>query len=200
MRILFAEDDDGSRQILTAQLTKLGHQVEAVTNGEEAWEAYQRLQPELVITDWSMPKVNGLELCRRIRKASAGRYSYLIILTAMERGTGFAEGMDAGADDFMTKPCDLTELVVRLKVAQRILALQTHVACLEGLLPICPQCKKIRDENKQWQAVESYLSRRTEAKFSHGICPECFESIIKPQLAEMNRAGDGQQTCGCDKS
>lgn len=187
MRILFAEDDDGSREILAAQLRKLGHEVLPAADGEEAWEIYNRVNPELVITDWGMPNLTGLELCRKIRTSENQLYTYIIILTGRDRGTGFAEGMDAGADDFVAKPCDLAELGVRLTVAQRILSLQTRVASLKEMLPICPRCKKIRDEDQRWQAVESYIARRTEAKFSHGICPDCYESIIKPQLADMNQ-------------
>jgi phosphoserine phosphatase RsbU/P len=186
VKILFAEDDDGSREILAAQLRKLGHEVLPAADGEEAWEIYNRVHPELVITDWSMPKQSGLELCRNIRTLESQTYTYIIILTGRDRGTGFAEGMDAGADDFVAKPCDLAELGVRLTVAERILSLQTRVASLKEMLPICPRCKKIRDEDQHWQAVESYIARRTEAKFSHGICPDCYESIIKPQLAGMN--------------
>jgi DNA-binding response OmpR family regulator len=188
MKILFAEDDEGSRHIMIAQLRKLGHEVVPVVDGNEAWVIYQQIHPDLVITDWNMPGLNGLELCRRIRsEKKRNQYAYIIILTAMDRKQGFVEGMEAGADDFMTKPCDFAELVVRLRVAQRIVALQTHVASLQGLLPICPDCKKIRDEKNEWQPVEAYIAVRSEATFSHGICPECMESIIKPQMMEMRR-------------
>jgi DNA-binding response OmpR family regulator len=172
---------------MIAQLRKLGHEVVPVADGEEAWGSYKQVHPELVITDWKMPGLSGLELCRRIRNEKRGQYTYVIILTAMDRDEGFVEGMEAGADDFMTKPCDFAELVVRLRVAQRIVALQTHVASLQGLLPICPDCKKIKDEQNEWQPVETYIGGRSEATFSHGICPECMESIIKPQMMEMKQ-------------
>jgi DNA-binding response OmpR family regulator len=95
--------------------------------------------------------------------------------------------MNAGADDFVTKPCDLVELSVRLRVAGRILALQSEVQQLEGLLPICPNCKRILNEKNEWQQVETYITRRTDAQFSHGICPECYESIMKPQLEALRK-------------
>jgi hypothetical protein len=79
------------------------------------------------------------------------------------------------------------DLNVRLRVAERILSLQQEVQQLEGLLPICPNCKKIRDEADEWQPVEAYISRRTDAQFSHGICPQCYETIMKPQLEELRR-------------
>jgi DNA-binding response OmpR family regulator len=134
-----------------------------------------------------MPKVNGLEFCRRIRAAENAAYTYCIILTALDRKVGYLEGMAAGADDFMTKPCDIVELTVRLRAAERVLSLQHEVEQLEHLLPICPRCKRIKDEHDQWQPVESYISRRTDAQFSHGVCPNCYEKVLKPQLEEARK-------------
>ncbi len=188
MRILIAEDDAASRAILAGQLAKLGHDVDAAENGEDAWDRFLSQQPEVVITDWNMPETDGLELCRRIRAHQAKPYTYLIILTTLDKKVDYLEGMEAGADDFVIKPCETVDLSVRLSVAQRILSLQKEVKQLEGLLPICPECKKIRDETENWQPVESYLTRRTEAQFSHGICPECFETIMKPQLDQIKQA------------
>jgi sigma-B regulation protein RsbU (phosphoserine phosphatase) len=188
MRILLAEDDPGSQMILRSQLAKLGHTVTITSNGKEALEAFGETHPQLVITDWAMPVLDGLELCRRSRGAGGKEYTYLIVLTASEKGSGFAPAMEAGADDFITKPCDSAELNVRLHVAERILGLQTHVTQLAGLVPLCPRCKKMRDYEGAWHAAETYLTDRTEASFSHGICPRCYETIIKPQLEAMKRS------------
>lgn len=188
MKILLAEDDPGSQMILRSQLTKLGHTVTIASNGEEGFRAWGESRPPLVITDWAMPVLDGLELCRRIRGAGEKEYTYIIVLTATEKGSGFIPAMEAGADDFVTKPCDTVELNVRLRVAERILGLQTHVTLLTGLVPLCPRCKKMRDYEGAWHAAESYLTDRTEASFSHGICPRCYETIIKPQLEEMKRS------------
>ncbi len=187
MQILLADDDASSLQIMASQLKKLEHEAILTSDGEEAWEVYRQRKPQLVITDWMMPNVDGLELCRRIRNFERAEYSYVIILTALDRRVGFLEGMKAGADDFVTKPCDIVDLNVRLRVAQRILSLQTEVQHLEGLLPICPKCKKIYDGENGWVAVESYIMRKTDAQFSHGICPECYDTIMKPQLEEIKR-------------
>ncbi|MGA9120021.1 MAG: response regulator [Bacteroidota bacterium] len=187
MNILLAEDDATSREILATQLIRLGHTVEGFVDGEKAWSGFREHKPDLVITDWMMPDVDGLELCRRIRSASTQSYTYIIILTAMDRKVGYIDGMNSGADDFVTKPCDIVELTVRLRVAERILALQTHVNRLEGLLPICPRCKRIHTKQESWEAVESYFSKRTDAQFSHGICPECYETQMKPQLEMIRR-------------
>lgn len=187
MKVLLAEDDSVSRRILASQLSKMKQEVEEAEDGLVAWNAFQRAKPDLVITDWMMPNVDGPELCRRIRNCHASSYTYIIILTALDRKQGYLEGMEAGADDFVTKPSNIIELNARLKVAQRILSLQKHVSKLEGLLPICPKCKKIRTPQEKWEAVESFIMKRSDALFSHGICPECFERLMKPQLNELRK-------------
>ena len=190
MTILLAEDDSATREILAAQLRKLGHTVHCAPDGEEGWAHFQTRKPDIVITDWMMPRANGLELCRRVRSAGLPAYTYLIILTALDRKVGYIEGMAAGADDFVTKPCDIVELTVRLRAAERVLGLQREVDHLKRLLPICPRCKRIRDEHDRWQPVEAYVGRVTDAQFSHGVCPECHEKFLKPQLeAARKKAG-----------
>jgi DNA-binding response OmpR family regulator len=181
-RILFAEDDAVTRLVVTAQLQKLGYETMVARDGVEALELFRREKPSIVITDWMMPNMDGTDLCRAIRKQVDARYAYVIILTALDRKAGYVEGMKAGADDFVSKPCSMEELNVRLRVAERILTLQAEAKQLEDLLPICPECQRIMTEDGAWQQVESYIMRRTDAHFSHGICPACFEKHIKPQL------------------
>lgn len=182
MKILAAEDDPVSRRILSATLQRLGHEVIVTQDGQEAWEQFATAPAEVVITDWMMPRMDGLELIRRIRTRESGRYAYLIMLTALRGRTSYLVGMEAGADDFVTKPFDREELRARLRVAARVLGLQRDVKQLEGLLPICTYCKRIRDEADAWSQVEEYVGRRTEAQFSHGICPDCYDRHLKPQL------------------
>ncbi len=113
------------------------------------------------------------------------------MLTSLEGKGRYLEGMEAGADDFINKPFDKETLAARLRVAERILNLQAEVKQLEGLLPICAYCKKIKDDGNQWQHMESYISRRTEANFSHGICPECYEKHMLPQLQMLRKSRQG---------
>ncbi|MBI4473946.1 MAG: response regulator [Acidobacteria bacterium] len=124
MKILIAEDDRDSRELLSWLLQKLGYQVIAAENGREAWEAYRKGRFRLVISDLLMPDIDGLELVRRIRAAKQQKYTYIILLTALIGKKDFLEGMEAGADDFITKPFDPDELKARLRVAERIIALQ----------------------------------------------------------------------------
>src|SRR5258705_13775319 len=124
MRILIAEDDTTSRIIRDESLTRLGHEVVAVTNGQEAWAIFQQDHVSLVISDWMMPDLDGLELCRRIRAENRPRYTYIILLTALEGKESYLEAMEAGADDFATKPLDPDQLHARLRGAERSLGLQ----------------------------------------------------------------------------
>jgi DNA-binding response OmpR family regulator len=93
--------------------------------------------------------------------------------------------MKAGTDDFITKPFDEEQLAARLSVAERILSLQIEVKQLQRLLPICSYCKKIRDDRNYWEQVEEYIGQRTGTVFSHGVCPDCYEKFIKPQLKQL---------------
>jgi sigma-B regulation protein RsbU (phosphoserine phosphatase) len=182
MRLLIAEDDSVSRLSLSAAVKRLGYEVTAAADGAAAWEAMQTGDYSVVISDWEMPVVDGAELCRRIRAGATDRYVYFILVATRGGKQRYLEGMDAGADDFIAKPVDSEELRARIKVAERILNLRHHVQRLEGLLPICSYCKRIEDPGKDWQPVEQYVSTRSEAQFSHGICPDCYQKHIQPQL------------------
>ncbi len=185
MKILIVEDDAVSLRVLAAQLRKLGHDVLEAENGAQGWNLFQQTRPNIVITDWMMPDVDGPELCRRIRGFEQVEYPFLIILTAVDRQVGYLEGMHAGADDFVTKPADIDELAVRLRVAERIVRLKREVHQLEGLLPICPRCRKIKVREGEWEQMESYITKRSEAHFTHGICPDCYRKILQPQIAAL---------------
>ena len=124
MKVLIAEDDQDSRELLGWILQKLGYEVMVTANGKEAWEAYKKGRFHIVISDLLMPEVDGLELCRRIRTYKQSRYTYIIIITALIGKKDYLEGMEAGADEFVTKPFDPDELKARLRVAERILSFQ----------------------------------------------------------------------------
>jgi phosphoserine phosphatase RsbU/P len=190
MKILIAEDDAISCVALTESLRRLGHQVFTADNGRDAWGVFQEQNVQLLISDWMMPYIDGLELCRMIRSENRNRYTYIILLTALGGKGSYLEGMKAGADDFITKPFDAEELEARLRVADRILSLQAEVKQLEGLLPICSYCRRIRDRSNHWTGLEEYVAKQTDASFSHSICPDCYESKMVPNLEELKR---GQQ-------
>jgi DNA-binding response OmpR family regulator len=146
-----------------------------------------------------MPGVEGAELCRRVRRDFPARPAYLILLTAQNRREEIVAGLAAGADDYLTKPFDPAELRARLQTGIRVMELQSALAArvaeleraagsvrtLEGLLPLCTYCKKVRDDRDYWQQVDQYLITHTDAKVSHGICPECYAREIEPQLKKL---------------
>jgi two-component system cell cycle response regulator len=134
MKVLIAEDDRDSRELLAWMLQKLGYQVVATANGKEAWDAFRKGRFRLVISDVLMPEVDGLELCRRIRTHKQSKYTYIIVITALIGKKDYLEGMDAGADDFVTKPFDPDELKARLRVAERIIMFQEQAALAEEAL------------------------------------------------------------------
>ena len=182
MKILIAEDEPVSARLLEATLKNLGHEVTKTANGSDAWDAWLLAQPRVVISDWQMPELEGVELCRRIRERRGVRYTYFILLTARGGRESFLTAMDAGIDDFLAKPVDREELAARLTVAERILGLREELHALEGLLPICSYCKRIRDVDGGYGSLERYIEQRSGAEFSHGICPECYEKYVRPQL------------------
>jgi DNA-binding response OmpR family regulator len=172
-KILLAEDDPASGRLLSASLKKLGYDIVLTPNGRDAWYSFLSERPRIVVTDWMMPIVDGVELCSKIRAEGRAQYTYVILLTALSGKERFMEGMRAGADDFITKPFDLEALRVRLKVAERILGLQQRVTALKGLLPVCSYCRRIRDDAGTWHGLEEYVMSRTETSFTHTLCPEC---------------------------
>ena len=182
MKILVVEDDIDSRETLKFLLELDGHQVTAAANGQDGWLAFAFGHFHVVISDWIMPDMDGLELCRRIRTTERPSYSYVILVSALKGKSSYLQGMGAGADDFISKPFDPDELKARLIVAERIIGVQDRVKHLEGILPTCMYCKKIRDERNEWVGIEAYISKRSEASFSHGVCPTCYDAVLKHEF------------------
>lgn len=197
MRVLIADDDLASRTLLASLLQTDGYDVKAVSDGAAAWEVLRHAgAPGLAVLDWEMPELSGPEVCRRVRSLGGATSPYLLLLTTRGATDEAIEGLASGADDYLTRPLDPAELRARLQVAARVLTLQqkltqrvrelesalTRVKQLQGLLPMCCYCKKIRDDQDYWQLLETYITRHSSARFSHGICPECYETIVKPKL------------------
>ena len=128
MKVLIADDQELIRFKLHMDLEKWGYEVVSAENGQEAWEKFQAGDSRLVISDWEMPVMNGLELVRRIREASTEKYVYIIMLTARSETEDVVDGMETGADDFLTKPFKKQELRVRLRAGERIVQLEQSLA------------------------------------------------------------------------
>jgi phosphoserine phosphatase RsbU/P len=187
MKILAVEDDPVALAVLVRTLRKLGHDVVTVANGNAALDVLGSDPVRVVVSDWVMPGVDGLELCRRVRGRTGSDYVYFILLTGqLPSEDNQREAIEAGVDDFLQKPLVTQEIWMRLRVAERILRYATQVRQLEAFLPICGYCKKIRDDRNYWQQIESYINARTGTDFSHSVCPDCYTRIIVPELEKLS--------------
>lgn len=204
VKILVAEDDVTSRRLLEVSLSRWGYEVLSVSDGDEAWRILQQPDPpRLVILDWMMPGKDGIEICRALRRQDRAFYIYVMLVTTKTRAEDIVTGLEAGADDYLTKPYDPHELRCRVATGERVLGLEStlarkidelsetlsHVKQLEGLLPICMYCKKIRDDSDTWHRLETYIERHSGAMFSHSLCQDCREEHF-PALAS---AADGSK-------
>ena len=200
MKILMAEDDPISRSFLKASLVKWGYEVLVASDGREAWEMVQSEDAiSIALLDWMMPEIDGVEICRRMHEVQTADPIYTIMLTAKNQKHDVVTGLEAGADDYLTKPFNSQELHARIRVGIRIIELRRTIAArveelekalsqvkqLQGLLPICSYCKKIRDDQNYWQQVDSYISSHTQVAFSHSVCPGCYEQYVKPDIDRL---------------
>lgn len=199
MKILIADDDRTSRNMLASMLAKFGYEVEAVADGVRALDAMRQPgAPRLAVLDWVMPEMDGVTVCRRLRETRSDDPPYLILLTALDEKRHVVAGLEAGANDYVTKPFDASELRARIEVGARVVRLQQELAgkirefldaaqqikTLRGIVPICASCKKVRDDQGYWSQVEAYVSEHSEARFSHGLCPDCLEKA-RAELEEL---------------
>ena len=180
------EDDAVARAILRQALLRLGHEVLEANDGEKAWKLLETEPVRVIVSDWMMPGLDGLELCQKLRARAKAEYVYFILLTANTADpANRTMAADAGVDDFLAKPMNFDELWTRLRVAERILRYATQVRQLEEMLPICSYCKKIRDDKNYWQQMEGYINERTGSEFSHSVCPDCYQRVIIPELEQL---------------
>lgn len=193
MKLLIAEDEPVALRLLT-RLFEKEYDLELAHNGEDAWNIVSRADgPRLAVLDWQMPGMDGTEICRRARR-ELPEPMYLLLVTATRKSTkDVISGFGAGADDYVRKPFNADEMRARVAVGRRVLELQQSLAdrvaelqdmlarvhTLEGLLPICSWCKRIRNDQNYWEQLESYLTEHSQATFTHGICPECCEKLRK---------------------
>lgn len=210
IKVLVVEDDLFFQRVLVKRLMAEGYQVFAAADGREGMKAIVSFEPDLVISDWMMPEVDGLELCQSVKTGLKEAAPYFILLTAKGEISNKLLALDTGADDYLVKPCDQGELMARVRAGLRIVLLTQelraavgglHVANVElqsaraeverlsqEMLPICAFCRKVRDADGQWHTLEEYVARFTQADFTHGICPDCRIEHY-PALSPEHRKG-----------
>ena len=171
MNVLIAEDEKSTRIRLKSYLEKMGHGVVTAQNGAEAWEIFQNGDFPMVITDWMMPEMDGVELVRRIRGADRESYAYLILLTSRSEKDDIVEGMEAGADDFLGKPFDRNELRVRVGAGERIVKLESDLDQRNAEVQAAHE--RVLETNKQLETANARMKEDllAAARIQHAFLP-----------------------------
>lgn len=195
MRVLVAEDEPTTARVVGGLLEADGWTVLTAADGPSALSTLTSADPpEIALLDWMLPGgIDGLQICETVRARPGGPATYLVLLTSRSEVADVVRGLDAGADDYLVKPCNPAELRARLHAGARTMNLQRTLAqkareleeavdrakTLSGLLPICGKCMAIREDGAYWRKVEDYLSDYSDAQFTHGVCPRCLERLMQ---------------------
>ncbi len=197
---IFAVDNESFNTMLIEELLKESKfkNIKVFSSAEDLLDEIFELNniPDLILSDIMMPNINGYELCRKIKSEEKFKHIPIIMITAasMENSEPLKKSFDNGAMDFISKPINPIELIARVRSAlslelqrQKLKNALDEIKQLQGLLPICSYCKRVRTDDNYWDEIETYVSRHSEAKFSHSVCPSCYEKYVKPQLEELRK-------------
>jgi len=197
-KILIVDDEPTIRQLLHQKLSKQGYHCEEASSSDETLDKMRTYSADLIMLDIKMPGKSGMDLLPELKVNYPA--TAVIMATAVAEANIAIQCVKLGADDYITKPFNREELRARVQAGIRVLELQgalaqrvreleealSRVKTLQGLLPICSYCKKIRDDRNYWQQVEGYISDHSQAQFSHGICPECYARFVQPELDRLH--------------
>ena len=191
--IMVVDDTPANLNLLQKMLQDKGYRVLAFPDGKMALAAAAKHPPDLILLDINMPEMNGFEVCERLKADAVLKEIPVIFISALIETEDKIKAFALGGVDYVTKPFQFEEVNSRVETHLRLRRQQLEleeerrrlqqaldeIRTLRGILPICAYCKKIRDDKGYWSQVEKYVSDHTEAKFSHGICPACFEREMK---------------------
>ncbi len=195
--ILIVDDEPKNIQLLGSLLREKGYLVEFALDGTKALSWLDAKPFDLVLLDIMMPGMDGYEVCRRIKENLGTRHIPVIFLTAKTETDDIVKGFAVGGADYVTKPFKSPELLARVKV-------RVEMKLLRGLIPICAKCKSVRDDKGSWERIEAYIQSRSQALFTHSLCPHCAEAMYgnEPWYKGVNRGepktdtkagGDGEE-------
>jgi YesN/AraC family two-component response regulator len=205
LAVLYVEDEAIAREEIAYFLKRRVKKLVTATNGEDGLVRFREDRPDLVITDIRMPVMDGLKMARAMRNEYKG--IPIIVTTAYSETTYMVEAIDLGVDQYVIKPIDTGKLSAALEKCAEIIEYRrahkrylaereqlitdlqkalTEIKTLQGILPICSVCKKIRDDAGSWKQMESYIRDHSEAEFSHGYCPECAQKAMQ-EFEEFNK-------------
>ncbi len=188
IKILIVEDDPFFQRVLLKRLASEGYQVMSANDGREGMKAIVTFEPDLVISDWMMPEVDGLELCQSVKTGLGDVAPYFILLTAKGEISNKLLGLETGADDYLVKPCDQGELMARVRAGLRIVVLAQELRATVAQLRqnarpadprapeaavICRDCRQVRTAAGEWQSLEAWLETGGRVRFASELCPHC---------------------------
>lgn len=196
-QILIVDDVPANIQLIANMLSKEAFQISAALSGPQALALVERVQPDLVLLDVTMPVMDGFETCRQLKARPGTADVPVIFLTGRASEEDVLKGFEAGGVDYVSKPFSHPELMARVQTHLRLRRLveverqqraelqasMARIKQLSGLLPICARCKCIRDDQGYWNQLEQYLSSHTDVAFTHGICPNCARELY-PEMFE----------------
>jgi DNA-binding response OmpR family regulator len=207
-KVLVTDDDPQILDLTATILRRAGYDTLEASTGKKCLEAVKAHHPDIVLLDVMLPDTTGTELCRQIKADESLRDIFVILMSGVQVSSDYqADALNVGADGYIIKPISNKELLARVQAMIRIkraenalrekereqqeliLKLQEALAeikTLKGFIPICASCKKVRDDEGYWNQLEAYISKRTDAVFSHGLCPECADKY-RAELEELSK-------------
>ncbi|MCP4351785.1 MAG: response regulator [Desulfobacterales bacterium] len=186
--ILIVDDNHLNLTVLFECLNESGFKILIAEDGESAITRADFAKPDLILLDIMMPGIDGFETCRRLKEKETTKNIPIIFMTAMTDPVDKIRGFGMGAVDYVTKPFHQEEVIARITTHLTIQRQKNEleealfkIRTLNGLLPICASCKKIRNDKGYWEQVETYIENHTDVRFSHGVCPDCSRRLY-PEL------------------
>lgn len=208
-KILIVDDERFNLNILV-DILKPDYNIIVAKNGKQAIVRAMSNLPDMILLDIVMPEMDGFEVCKNLKENEQTKDIPIIFISALGETQKKVKCFSLGGVDYITKPFRAGEVLARVKthLALRMMQKQlekknaqlesqkrelertlAEISTLRGILPICANCKKIRDDTGYWNQVEKYIVEHSDAKFSHGICPDCFRKLYPKQYKKLNEKG-----------
>lgn len=181
--VLIIDDNKENLKVVGNLLSKNNYKLALANNGKDALKYLEKKKPDLILLDIMMPQIDGYTICSQIKADNRYQKIPIIFLTAKTEPEDIVKGFETGAIDYITKPFNSKELLARVKTHVNLKKANERIKKLEGIIPVCANCKKIRDENDEWISLEHYLDNHSEAELSHSLCPECAKKLY-PQFVK----------------
>jgi CheY-like chemotaxis protein len=175
--VLIVDDNPRNLQFLGSILVENEYDLAVSTSGIQVFEFLENKKPDIILLDIMMPEMDGYEVCKKLKTDPNTKDIPVIFLTAKSEMSDIIRGFEVGAVDYVTKPFNSAELLARTKTHIALKRAREEINTLRGIIPICAQCKKIRDDEGVWNRIELYIEKHSEALFSHGMCKECEQEL-----------------------